>query len=75
MSVKIYRLEADRKIEEFKSSLGNVNVKIKLIDGSFIDAYPEYEDCKDIAIQKSTPLIEVYKIIQSEIRDKFSNNM
>jgi len=71
----IYRLEADRKIEEFKSSLGNVNIKIKLIAGSFVDAYPEYEDCRDIAIQKSTPLIEVYKTIQSEIRDKFSNNI
>jgi len=71
----IYRVEAERRIEKFESTLGKVNIKIKILDGLFVGAYPEYEDCKAIAISSRISLFEVYNTLQAEIRDKFLNNI
>lgn len=60
------RLEAERKIENFHSSLGEVVVKIKILDGEVLAVSPEYEDCKRIALEKSIPLVKVFATIQSE---------
>ena len=60
------RVEAERKIEKFRSSLGEVNVKLKTLDGEVLAISPEYEDCKRIALEKSIPLVKVFATIQSE---------
>lgn len=67
----INRVEAERRIEKFESTLGKVNIKIKMLDGLFVGAYPEYEDCKSIAVSTGISLFEVYNTLQSEMRDKF----
>jgi len=67
----INRLEADRRIEKFQSSLGIVDVKVKVSEGLLISISPEYEDCKEIALNQKMILADVYNIIQTEIRDKF----
>ena len=67
----IDRLEAGRRIEKFESSLGILDIKVKLSNGSVIAAYPEYEDCRKIALSQGIALLDVYNIIQAEIQDKF----
>ena len=63
---EVERVLADRKIERFQSSLGEVNVKVKILDGVPISVSPEYEDCKNIAKLKSLPLVEVINLIKHE---------
>lgn len=67
----ITRLEAERRIEKFESSLGILDIKVKLLNESVIAAYPEYEDCRKIALSQGIALFEVYNIIQAEIQGKF----
>ncbi len=66
----VERIEADRRIEEFQSSMGVVNVKIKVSNGKDIAVSPEYEDCKKIALEKSLPLIKVLDIVRFEASDQ-----
>ena len=63
-SRKISRYEADRKIERIETQFGGINVKLKIIDGKVVNVYPEYEDCKRIAIDKNLPLQKVFQIAQ-----------
>ena len=42
-----------------------------MLDGLFVGAYPEYEDCKSIAVSTGISLFEVDNTLQSEMRDKF----
>ncbi len=62
----VERVLADRRIEKFRSSLGEVHVKVKILDGVPISVSPEYEDCKNISKLKSLPLIEVIDLIKHE---------
>ena len=71
----VERIEADRRIEEFQSSLGIVNVKIKVLNGKDIAVSPEYDDCKKIALKKSLPLIKVLDIISFEASDQILGNL
>ena len=66
----VERIEAARRIEEFLSSLGVINVKIKVLNGKDIAVSPEYEDCKKIALKKSLPLIKVLDIVSFEASDQ-----
>ena len=63
---EVERVLADRRIEKFQSSLGEVDVKVKILDGIPISVSPEYEDCKNISKLKSLPLIEVINLIKHE---------
>ena len=63
-SRKISRYEADRKIERVETQFGSINVKLKIIDGKVVNVYPEYEDCRRIAIDKNLPLQKVFQIAQ-----------
>ena len=57
-----------REILTCSTSLGEVRVK-KSFWNNIVKFKPEYEDCKLIAIQKKLPLLEVIRIIQSELKD------
>ena len=65
-SRKMLRYEADRKIQKVQTQIGDVNVKLKIIDGKVINVYPEYDDCRLIAIDKNIPLQKVMQIAQIE---------
>jgi uncharacterized protein (TIGR00299 family) protein len=60
------RYEADREIVKIKTSIGQVSVKVKAIDGVNVAVSPEYDDCRRIAAKKTLPLQEVYRIVQQE---------
>jgi len=60
------RYEADREQATAVTALGEVSVKIKLLNGVAIAASPEYEDCKRIAQEQGMPLQEVYRIVKRD---------
>ena len=65
----VLRYEADRKIKKIDTRLGAINVKLKIIGGKVVGAYPEYEDCRRIAIDKSIPLQNVMELAQAQAND------
>jgi uncharacterized protein (DUF111 family) len=73
-SRQVSRHIAQREILELESSLGPVYVKVKRLSGQALDISPEYEDCRNIALEKNIPLQEVIRIIETEARQKLSVN-
>ena len=59
---------AQREMRPFESSLGQVNVKIKMYAGDVLEIAPEYEDIRQIARDKSVPFIEVQRVVTEEAR-------
>lgn len=58
------RIKLSRKIEEIKTPLGNLKVKIAKIGDEIIKASPEYEDMKLLAKNNNIPLIKAYEIVK-----------
>lgn len=68
---KVERFSLQRKIEEFRSNLGKVRVKIAEFNG--IKKFsPEYEDLIAIARKEGLSLIEVSERIKKELANKHS---
>lgn len=61
------RKKLQRTQKEITTSLGRVKVKVILFDG-LERLVPEFEECRQIASEKNLPLIEVYKILEKELR-------
>ena len=66
----VTRYEAEREAVEFESSLGAVSVKVKRLGGSAVAVHPEYESCRRVALDRSEPLQDVYRIVQAEAAAK-----
>ena len=60
------RYEAEREAFEFESSLGPAAVKLKRLSGEAPRVAPEYDACRRIALERSLPLAEVYRVIAAE---------
>jgi uncharacterized protein (TIGR00299 family) protein len=56
----IRRYEAARELHRVATEYGEVQVKLKLLDGRPVGATPEYEDCRRLAIERGVPLAMVY---------------
>ena len=65
----VSRYEADRKVVTATTTLGQVSVKVKVIDGANVSVAPEYEDCRRIALDKALPLQDVLRIVRREAED------
>jgi uncharacterized protein (TIGR00299 family) protein len=63
------RIKLQRQQREVETSLGKVKVKAIIHDGKERLA-PEFEECKRLAIKHAIPLIDVYKIVEGELRAK-----
>jgi uncharacterized protein (TIGR00299 family) protein len=64
----ISRHMAQREIIEFNSSLGLAKAKIKRFGQDIVDVYPEYDDCRQLAMEHNLPLHEVSRIVEIEAR-------
>ncbi|MDP9326013.1 MAG: hypothetical protein M3O87_05695, partial [Candidatus Dormibacteraeota bacterium] len=53
------------------SSLGEVAVKLKLIDGKVVDAVPEYDDVRAAADSAGVPIAGAHRIVSEEARREF----
>ena len=74
----VERIEADRSIENFESSFGEVGVKLKKKDGVIVGVSPEYEDCKKVSLELDIPLQRVSALVRQEaeniyLRDDYEN--
>lgn len=65
-ATEVRRHEAQRETFEFASSLGQAAVKVKRLQGRVVQVAPEYEACRRLAQEKRLPLLEVYRIVQTE---------
>jgi uncharacterized protein (TIGR00299 family) protein len=65
------RRKADRRQEVVETPLGQVRVKLKLLEGRLISVAPEYEDCRQLAEASSLPLREVYERLDRFLRDRY----
>jgi len=62
----IRRHEAERQVLKFQSSLGQVAVKVKRLGGAVLSLAPEFEDCRQLALEHGLPLQEVYRLVTAE---------
>lgn len=70
LGVRIQTIERKKILrtqKQVQTSLGAVTVKAVVNDGKE-KLIPEFEECKRIATEKNLPLLEVYKILESELR-------
>jgi uncharacterized protein (TIGR00299 family) protein len=63
---EVRRHEAQRETFEFASSLGQASVKVKRLRGQVVQIAPEYEACRRLAQERQLPLLEIYRIVQTE---------
>jgi uncharacterized protein (TIGR00299 family) protein len=61
------RRKLQRTYKEINTSLGTVKAKAVVTDG-VERLVPEFEECKRIAVEKKLSLLEVYRILESEMR-------
>ncbi len=50
----------ERRQEEVEVPWGKVRVKVSSLGGRVINALPEYQDCREVALKSTVPLKEVY---------------
>jgi uncharacterized protein (TIGR00299 family) protein len=65
------RFVAVRRIERMDSSLGSVDVKLKLVDGRVVDAVPEYEDVRALATAAGIPVPDAHRRVATEARNRY----
>jgi uncharacterized protein (TIGR00299 family) protein len=65
------RYVAARRLDRFKSSLGGVGVKLKVVDGRVVDAVPEHDDVLERARAAGIPIAEAHRRVSAEARRKF----
>ena len=61
------RKKLARTQKEVETSLGRIKTKAVVLDG-VERLVPEFEECRRVALERNLPLIEVYRILESELR-------
>jgi uncharacterized protein (TIGR00299 family) protein len=69
----IMRRKLPREIARIETSYGEVAVKV-ITRGGGLTYVPEFEECRRIAQERNLPLIEVYKRIESDLREYASRS-
>lgn len=57
---EVARRAAERTFERVATPFGEVTVKVASLDGTRVNAAPEYEDCERLARAAGVPVKEVY---------------
>jgi uncharacterized protein (TIGR00299 family) protein len=65
------RLVAVRRIERMESSLGAVDVKLKIVDGQVVDAAPEYDEVRALAAVAGIPVADAHRRLATEARSRY----
>jgi uncharacterized protein (TIGR00299 family) protein len=68
------RMVAERDVVDFDSPLGPVRVKRKRLHGRIVDARPELDDCRAIALTRGVPLHHVIDTITAAARAAFTED-
>ncbi|MGA8556616.1 MAG: nickel insertion protein, partial [Candidatus Acidiferrales bacterium] len=56
---EVRRKTLDRELVPVMTTFGEVKMKVSRMNGTVLNAAPEYEDCRRIAAEKGVPLKEV----------------
>ena len=51
--------------------MGVISVKVKYLGGKAVSASPEYEDCREIALESGISLQDVYQQAMAEARRQY----
>jgi pyridinium-3,5-bisthiocarboxylic acid mononucleotide nickel chelatase len=70
----VYRHEAARESLQFRSSLGDVGVKVRQLSGHEPLFAPEFEDCRRIALDSGVALRVVMEIVSREAAEEWARN-
>ena len=62
------RCELERELQNVNTPYGEVRVKVARRNGQVVNAAPEYEDCRRIAVERNVPLKEVMAAAQAAFR-------
>lgn len=65
---EVARMKLRRTIREVETSLGKVRIKEVTLPSGEKRVKPEHEDCLRISLDTGIPLIEVFQIIEKELR-------
>jgi uncharacterized protein (TIGR00299 family) protein len=60
------RSRADREIVSLRTKYGKIRFKLARWEGKTVNLFPEYEDCKRLALRKRIPLKEVFEEAKKE---------
>tara|TARA_B100000029_G_C17577836_1_gene958721 strand:+ start:947 stop:2155 length:1209 start_codon:yes stop_codon:yes gene_type:complete len=64
---ELKRYKSKREIIKLKTVFGMMSIKVRFnINGK--DYFPEYEECRKVALQKNIPLMKVYQEVQNKIK-------
>jgi uncharacterized protein (TIGR00299 family) protein len=68
----IERRKLDRTSRTVETPFGSLTVKVIVLNGRE-RLVPEFEECKRVALEKSIPLLEVYKVLEAHLLDVMSD--
>jgi uncharacterized protein (DUF111 family) len=54
------RRKLQRETRRVKTPFGTVDVKVGLLNGKVVQASPEYESCRQLAVRVGVPVREVF---------------
>ena len=58
---RVDRIELGREVRRVRTPYGAVRIKVSLFQGKVVQATPEYEDCRSVALKAGVPLREVQR--------------
>jgi len=64
----VRRKVLDREIVSVETQFGEVRMKISRMNGSVLNATPEYDDCQRLAAEKGIPLKQVISAASFEFQ-------
>lgn len=67
---EVQRRTLDRELVPVTTPFGDVRMKISRMNGSVLNAAPEFDDCRRIAVEKGIPLKEVIAAAAFEFQKK-----
>ena len=71
----VNRYEAERESVTVGTSIGPLSVKVKRLGGRSVSCPPEYEDCRRVARETGLPILDVYRIVESEASNELLTDM
>jgi len=62
------RIELDREVRRVRTDHGAVSVKVGVLDGKVVQAWPEYDECAALARKRGVPLVEIQQAALAAFR-------
>ena len=67
----VEKVKLDRRVEKIDTKYGQVTVKIASMNGEVLNARPEYEDCRKLALAGKVPLKKVLAEAEAKAKELY----